>query len=120
MVKNNLDEVRRGEGSHRQARTPLGPASILISHKMLSKSFCKTQFPHRFVNVFFIKVIVQDELTDLWRSSILPNAFQNILREINSREQPSLNSHWSKEPGTCKQVIRTDSGAPSPGRTEKA
>ena len=29
----------------------------LISHKVFLKSFCKSQFPHKPVNVFFILVI---------------------------------------------------------------
>ena len=29
------------------------------------RSFCKSQFPHKAVNVFFILVIVKDKLTDL-------------------------------------------------------
>ena len=38
----------------------------LISHKVFVKLFCKRQFPHKFVNLFFILVIVKDKLTDLW------------------------------------------------------
>ena len=36
----------------------------LISQKVF-KSFCKSQFPHKFVNLFFISVIIKDKLTDL-------------------------------------------------------
>ena len=43
-----------------------GVASDLISHKVFLKSFCKSQFPHKSVNLFFILVIMKDELTDLW------------------------------------------------------
>jgi len=39
-----------------------------ISHKVLLKPFCKSQFPHKSVNLFFILVIVKDKLTDLWGS----------------------------------------------------
>ena len=35
-----------------------------ISHKVFLKSFCKSQFPHNSVNLFFILVIVKDKLTD--------------------------------------------------------
>ena len=38
--------------------------SALVSQKALIKSFCKSQLPHKFVNKFFILVIVQDQLTD--------------------------------------------------------
>ena len=41
------------------------PPVAFISHKVFIKSFCKSQFPHKFVNVFFIIAIVKDELTDL-------------------------------------------------------
>ena len=32
-----------------------------IAHKVFLKSFCKSQFTHKSVNLFFISVIVQDE-----------------------------------------------------------
>ena len=41
----------------------LGPA--LISQKVFIKSFCKSQFPHKSVNLFFILVIIKDKLTNL-------------------------------------------------------
>ena len=37
----------------------------LISHKVSIKSFCKSQFPHEFVNLFLILVIIKDNFTDL-------------------------------------------------------
>ena len=43
-------------------------ANTLISHKVFLKSFCKSQFPHKSVNLFFISVTVKDKLTDLWGS----------------------------------------------------
>ena len=36
-----------------------------ISHKVLIKSFCKSQFPHKSVNLFFILIIIKDKLTNL-------------------------------------------------------
>ena len=44
------------------------PPSEFISHEVFFKSFCKSQFPHKSVNLFFILVIVKDRLTDLWGS----------------------------------------------------
>ena len=41
-------------------------SSYLISHKMFIKAFLKSQFPHKFVNLFFILVLAKDKLTDLW------------------------------------------------------
>ena len=37
----------------------------LISQKVFITSLCKSQFPHKSVNLFFILVIVKDRLTDL-------------------------------------------------------
>ena len=47
---------------------PLGRGrSEPASHKVFLKSFCKANFIQiRFVNLFFILVIVKDKLTDLW------------------------------------------------------
>ena len=36
----------------------------LISRRVLLKSFCKSQFLHKFVNLFFTSVIAKDKLTD--------------------------------------------------------
>ena len=36
-----------------------------ISQKVSIKSFCKGQFPHKFVNILFIAAIIKDKLTDL-------------------------------------------------------
>ena len=38
----------------------------LISHKVFLQQFNKSQCPHKSVNLFFILVIVQEKLTDLW------------------------------------------------------
>ena len=40
----------------------------VMSHKIFLKCFCKSQFPHKPVNLFFILVIVKDTSTDLWVS----------------------------------------------------
>ena len=37
----------------------------LISQNVFMKSFCKSQFPHKFVNLFCILVIMKNQLTDL-------------------------------------------------------
>jgi hypothetical protein len=37
----------------------------LISHKVFLNSFYKSRFPHKYVNLFFISVIVKDKLTNL-------------------------------------------------------
>ena len=55
------------------------PAADIVSHKVFSMSFCKSQFPHKPVNPFFTLVIVKDTLTDLWRSRHLQNEIENTL-----------------------------------------
>ena len=56
-----------------------------ISHKVLLKSICKSQLPHKSVKLFFILVMVKDKLTDLLGSRLLQNNFKNPLCEINLR-----------------------------------
>jgi len=59
-----------------------------ILHKVSLKSSCKSQFPHKSVNLFFILVIGKEKLTDLWGSSLLRNDSKNTLCEISL---PGLN-----------------------------
>ena len=40
----------------------------VISHTVVSKSFSKSQFPHKSVNLLFIQVVGSDKSTDLWWS----------------------------------------------------
>ena len=47
---------------------PTHSGSDLISQKVFMKSFCKSHSPHKSVNLFFMSVIVKDELTDFWGS----------------------------------------------------
>ena len=35
------------------------------------QSFCKSQFPHKFINLFFTLVMMKDKLTDLCRILLL-------------------------------------------------
>ena len=42
-----------------------GSQYVFISQKVFLKSFCKSQFPHKSVHLFFISVIVEDKLTNL-------------------------------------------------------
>jgi hypothetical protein len=46
-----------------------------ISLKVFLRSICKTQFPYKSVNLFFMSVIVKDKLTNLWGSWLLRNDF---------------------------------------------
>ena len=51
---------------------------------MFQKSFGKSQFPHKFVNSFFILVIIKDKLTDLWGNWLLQNNCIHTLYEIRT------------------------------------
>jgi len=44
---------------------------VLISFIVFLNSLCKSRFPHKFVNLFFILVIVKDKFMDLWVSGLL-------------------------------------------------
>ena len=64
--------------------TKRGKRQDLISHKVSLKSFCRSQFPQKIVNVFFILVIVNDKLTD-WPKSTPPQIRELILHISNSK-----------------------------------
>ena len=51
---------------------------------MSTKSFCKSRFPHKSVNLSFVCVAIKDTLTNLLGNSILQNDFMNIFCEIKS------------------------------------
>ena len=51
-------------GVPRQATVP----PEIIPHSVFKSSFCKSQFPHKFINLFFILELVKIKLTDLWGS----------------------------------------------------
>ena len=38
---------------------------VVISQKVFAKLFCRSQFPHKLVNLIFLLVIIKDELTGL-------------------------------------------------------
>ena len=57
---------------------------------MFLTSFCKSQLPHKSVYVFFILVIVKDELTDLWRGGLPQNDFSDTLCEIRKQGDVGL------------------------------
>ena len=43
-----------------------GASFVLISHDVILKSFLKSQFPHKSVNIFVMLVMIKDKLMDLW------------------------------------------------------
>ena len=43
------------------------------------KSLCTSQLPHKFVNQFFILVMIKDKLTNLWGNQLLHSNFINTI-----------------------------------------
>ena len=59
-----------------------GKGWAFISNKVFSKTFRRSQFPQKIVNVFFISAIVKDKLTDFCGNRLLQNDFLNTFCEI--------------------------------------
>ena len=57
----------RKQACHREGRLAANPRES-VSRKEFSKSFRQSQFPHKFVDSFFILVIVKDMPTHSWES----------------------------------------------------
>ena len=57
----------------------------LISQKVFIKSFCKSQFPHKSINLFFIITNIKNELTGLRGGWLMQNDFINTFSAINLR-----------------------------------
>ena len=55
-----------------------------ISHKILLKSCCKSQFLQKFVDLFFISVIIKNTLTHLCGNGLLQNDLINIFFEMSA------------------------------------
>ena len=63
MVCGELDSlqlINKNIVSDKARRSRPEMAPDLISHKVFIKSFCKSQFPHKSVNVLFLSVIIRD------------------------------------------------------------
>ena len=54
------------------------------AHTDFSDSFCKSQLPHRSVNLFFVITHVRNELTNLCGNRLWQNDFINTLCEIKT------------------------------------
>ena len=54
MRAHNLSVAQAGSSADRDDE----PRSDLVSQKVLITVFCKSQFPHKSVNLFFISVII--------------------------------------------------------------
>ena len=65
---------------------PMEWSTSLISPKLFMTSFCKSQFPHKSVNLFPIITNTKNKLTDLCGNRLLQNDLKNTLREIKVME----------------------------------
>ena len=63
---------------------PLGCLQHGISHRVLSKSFCRSQLPQQSVNVSLTITKIKNKSTELCGNSLLQNDFTNTLCEISA------------------------------------
>ena len=70
----------------------------IFFQKVVIKLFCKSQFSHRSVNLFFISVTIKDKLADLCGNQLLKNDVINTFCEI-------------EPPGKHPSVPRQDAGS---------
>ena len=86
-LTHDLPQADLGVGGAEHSRgfepSTLGIVSLcFISHEVSIKSFCKSQFPHKLVNLFFTSVMMKDKLTDLWGNRFLKTDFVNTFCAI--------------------------------------
>ena len=79
----------------------------LISQKVFTKSFCKSQFPHESVNLFFALVRMKDTFTNLYENRLLQNDLMNTLCEMN--QPPEVNRTVPDCENNCFAVMRSSS-----------
>ena len=77
---------RRAPDTRRTCRTRAHRSGL---KKDFTKSFCKSKFSHKSVNVLFIFVIVKDKLTNLCGNRLLQNDFIDTFCEMKSRCPPA-------------------------------
>jgi len=63
-----VGELTSAERLEKRENHPLSCSTRFISHEVFLTSFYKSQFLQKFVELFFILVIVEDKLTILWGS----------------------------------------------------
>ena len=56
----------------------------VISQRLFIKSFCKSSFPHKFVNKFFILVIMKDTMRNKCGNWLLQNNLINTFCEMRA------------------------------------
>ena len=65
-----------------QDHAPLNRFKIVGFQKVFTTSFCKCQFPHKFVNLSFIITNINNKLTDLCGNYLLENDLINAFCEM--------------------------------------
>ena len=81
-----IDFCEAGKGGNDADTNTIRPA-LFIPQKVFIKSFCKSQFPHKFVNLSFIITKTKNKLTDLWGHWLLQNDFIKTLCEMQVTER---------------------------------
>ena len=66
------------------------------------KSFLKSQFPHKSINVIFILVTMKEELMDLWENWLFQIDFMNTLCET---KMPNRKKRWRED--AIRNLIQT-------------
>jgi hypothetical protein len=79
--------VLRARGA--KSNSPLATKRFCLKQRVL-KSFCKSQFPYNSVSLFFILVMIQDRLTDLYGNCLLQKNIRNTLCEIRAGPRSPL------------------------------
>ena len=87
-----------------------GRRRIFISQKVFTKSFCKSQFPHKFVNLSITITDIKNKLTSLCGNQLLQDDVINTLFETSFswlvlihrvRASSALGSTLKQRPATC-------------------
>ena len=89
--------------------SPGGIAHVFISHNVFSNSLIKSEFLQKSVDLFFILVVVQDKLTDLWGSGTLQNDFKNTFCQMSVSRHSLAASDLRGPLGMPRPVQLTDS-----------
>ena len=81
------------------------PDCVFISHKVFIKSFRKSQFPHKSVNLFFILLMIKEKSTEFCGNCLLQNDFMNTSCEIECSTLFTDHRRWWVQPAPLKSSI---------------
>jgi len=80
-------------------------SSDFASHKVLTKSFCTSRFPHKSINLFSVLVMIKDKLTDLCGNCLLQNGFLKTFCELRLASEVGMRA-MPLEPVSTKLLAR--------------